>query len=757
MGFERSIRHKILLEWKNHYIAYNELKLFFKPFKTTAKLLLHYFQNSEKLNEIRNLSLEPEEKAQLKGFYFQFREIFSREIEKVNEFLQEQVRILEKEWSLMKSRALLLKTQGSREASAKEFNDLKVIFHLFYLKLGYITEFFKTNEHIIAHTQIKFNTILLIFQDFLSANSAISSINAPKNPMHCTRNELFNRLSKDSSATLYHLLQKARYFYLSVFYLEHQRNAGDAKLKELFRQTQSKLLSSKTFHTLYFFMGIGFVLLLMIILLIYNEGLDPDSDNQAQRMFKYQFPIFRGFLFIVLYLALLAFNVYGWLRNHLNYRGVFGLYKHYSSPAVILKRVLFFSSLWLLTFLVFLIYVTYYKKNNSLLFGFVPVYYLSGINWLLFCLYLFFPSRKIFNGKGRVYIFKLFWKTVFQSCLKVDFPMIFFINQFTSFVLALKDLEYTMCYYISVWLHPENEYPQICLKDSFQVGFVFAFLPLFIRIIQCIRIAYDRKDRKQKKLDIINIFKFVTSGIVTILSLIVGKLSSQHKESYLYIFYLWIGVAGISTVYSYLWDIKMGWGLCQKGYGLLRARLYYNKYVYYLAIVLNFLFRITWMLNISPAIINDVLWRPEFTAFLIGFCEMVRRTIWNFLRLDKEIAFSPQNYRLIPDIRVLLTETSPKNSLERENLAKNSEDFVRSTFSLEDLLMRKGYLGSLDNLLGVKHLDKGNAEEEKENSSVKRESEWNLEGLEDTKRKIQVFEKRIISKSRKNTFLVNEE
>lgn len=758
MGFQKSIRAKILLEWKEAYISYTSLKMFFKPFKTTAKLILEHLSKPKTSHDkisFDNISLNPEEKAQLKGFYVLFKQNFSKEIEKTNSFLKEKVVSSEKEWALIKKKAFSLR---GVDKNIKEFQDFKVVFHLFYLKLGYILSFYHTNEHILAHTQIKFNTLLIIFQDFLFIKPESESINFVENPMKTTKNKLFNQLSKESLRTLNILLQKARHLYLALYYKEYTRYIGDNKLKDLFRQTQHKVLSSKSLYKLYFFLGVGFALLIMIIMLIYNDGLDPDSDDQAQKLFKYHFPIFRGFLFIVLYLALLAFNVYGWLQKQVNYRAVFGFYKHYSIVSMILKRVLFFSSLWLFTFLIFLIYTTYYG-SQSLFLGFLPLYYLSGLNWLFFIIYMFFPSTRYFNGKGRLYTFKIIWKVLAKSWKKVDFSMIFVLNQFTSFVLALKDLEYTMCYYISIWLHPENDYPYTCLHDSFQIGFVFAFIPLFLRIVQCIRIAYDRKNPHQKRLDIVNIFKFVTSGIVTILSLVVSNLQKDDKETYIYVFYIWIFAAMVSTIYSYIWDIKMGWALCEKGYGLLRARMHYNKWIYYFAIFFNFIFRITWMLNISPGIINSVLWRPEFTAFLVGFCEMLRRTIWNFLRLDKETVMFPDSYRLIPNIALLLLENSPMDSLDAQVLNKSNGDFVRSTFSLEDLLMKKGYMSSLDDLLGVKYIEKNKIERAGENEEWEfleknADNEWDREK---TKKEIKVFENKIINKSRKNTFLVSGE
>ena len=156
MGFEKRTHKKILFEWKDHYISYQTLKLFFQPFKTTAKLVLVYLKIHKHQRNNESLAISPEEKAQLQNFYRRFREIFSSEIEKINEFLDFQVKICETEWSLLKSRVSMIKQTSFPENKAESLR-VQLIFHQFYLKLGYITEYYKTNDSIKSHIQVKFN------------------------------------------------------------------------------------------------------------------------------------------------------------------------------------------------------------------------------------------------------------------------------------------------------------------------------------------------------------------------------------------------------------------------------------------------------------------------------------------------------------------------------------------------------------------------------------------------------------------------
>jgi len=50
-----------------------------------------------------------------------------------------------------------------------------------------------------------------------------------------------------------------------------------------------------------------------------------------------------------------------------------------------------------------------------------------------------------------------------------------------------------------------------------------------------------------------------------------------------------------------------------------------------MAISGNLLMRLVWVLSISPDIIPKIT-KPELFSFIIGFIEVFRRAVWNFLR-----------------------------------------------------------------------------------------------------------------------------
>lgn len=69
-------------------------------------------------------------------------------------------------------------------------------------------------------------------------------------------------------------------------------------------------------------------------------------------------------------------------------------------------------------------------------------------------------------------------------------------------------------------------------------------------------------------------------------------------------------------------------------YGLRRARYFYRKELYYIAIVVDLLLRCTWSFKLSPHLdhFNDL----EGGIFLMEILEVFRRWMWIFFRVETE-------------------------------------------------------------------------------------------------------------------------
>ena len=123
--------------------------------------------------------------------------------------------------------------------------------------------------------------------------------------------------------------------------------------------------------------------------------------------------------------------------------------------------------------------------------------------------------------------------------------------------------------------------------------------------------------------DILNCGKYTLSILVAI--------SSYYSSTIAFFGKTWLIIAVTSSCYSYCWDMKMDYGLLQKGknYPLRNHLIYEKKYIYFTAMILNFFGRFAWVLTISPEVVYRFI-RPEFFSMIIYLIEMLRRGMWNF-------------------------------------------------------------------------------------------------------------------------------
>lgn len=95
----------------------------------------------------------------------------------------------------------------------------------------------------------------------------------------------------------------------------------------------------------------------------------------------------------------------------------------------------------------------------------------------------------------------------------------------------------------------------------------------------------------------LNTIKYFISTMVVLFSHIAG---GDRK-----FFDIWIFFAVLSTMYSYVWDLKKDWNLGDTRFGFLREKLLYiNPNYYYGTMVINFGLRCMWVFTLSGAVVN---------------------------------------------------------------------------------------------------------------------------------------------------------
>ncbi|KAF9580553.1 hypothetical protein BGW38_002745 [Lunasporangiospora selenospora] len=116
----------------------------------------------------------------------------------------------------------------------------------------------------------------------------------------------------------------------------------------------------------------------------------------------------------------------------------------------------------------------------------------------------------------------------------------------------------------------------------------------------------------------------------------------------------YILIATTTSIYTFTWDVYMDWGLFRFGkrgggsfgYPFLRQELVYTRpWIYYFAIITDFLGRFSWIARLLPLNINGFI-----LSFTLAFIEVLRRWQWNFFRLENEHLNNCGQFRAIKDI-----------------------------------------------------------------------------------------------------------
>lgn len=257
-------------------------------------------------------------------------------------------------------------------------------------------------------------------------------------------------------------------------------------------------------------------------------------------------------------------------------------------------------------------------------------HYLVLFVWGIFILYLINPFP-IFSFHSRLYGLKIAIKSILAPFLGVTFPVIWMTDQLISLITPFRDFAYTICYYINLTDEGSvNSRSNTCNSAKrFEVVFMVGAIAYFFRIVQCMRQGYD-KGSYFCELEFLNTIKYA-------FSLITLTLSFLWKAGDDTIFNVWIVFACLSTLYSYIWDLKVDWALFEKNspHRFLRKNLCYPYQAYYVIILVNFLLRIVWVGTLSQSIANNAFGSPQIFSLVTGVLEIFRRGIWNMLRVER--------------------------------------------------------------------------------------------------------------------------
>ncbi|CAG2104582.1 unnamed protein product [Medioppia subpectinata] len=285
--------------------------------------------------------------------------------------------------------------------------------------------------------------------------------------------------------------------------------------------------------------------------------------------------LFRGPLMIIVFLFMIGINVYGWRTSGVNHVLIFELDpRDHLSEQHFFEIAAIFAVLWSLSVL------SYLFSPNIL-----------SINANLFPLLLIRVIRAPF--------------------VKVEFADFWLADQLNSIVPVLQDFEFLICYYFNFYTitsHKEFETSSDCCITSTTTDLLIrtfvACLPAWFRFAQCLRRYKD--DRRGLFPHVVNAGKYSTTFFVVIFSTLTVMTTNDYDHSFSNPYFnLWIISMIVNACYTYVWDVKMDWGLFDpnspsKEYPFLREEIVYSSpNYYYFAIIEDLILRFGWTLSVS--------------------------------------------------------------------------------------------------------------------------------------------------------------
>ena len=677
MKFYEKFEKGKIKTWEDFYLNYQIMLKILEPFKHQYRKKLdravpktrYSFALSQ--NSIDNNSLLanyiPDNDFEFSKMDNMFTEQFKEELKKVNHFF------IETFYGSLKQRFHSISEQINHADLINEFEIYEDTFEIaikeVYKEVSLLEEFISLNQEAKEKLLKKYDKYFKYF--FEDEEEKVSHLRKIINDFIENNTELLN--SQDKLREMKDNISKTFIHYFSGKYKKKTHKILKSYLANV------KLTETESFY-LGFFIGLLCFIFIFIIFLAYNYDIDMDRDPD----FKSIFPMFRGFFIVCLYWWILGFNVYFWNKSNISYKVIFKFDNHFSTVIEICKRASFFTFILFASTLIYII-----KRANiplvSNIFMSIPSHILPLICWGTLIFYIFFPFEGIFNYEGRIYLHELFAESMGSFLLKTDFRHVWFIDQMTTFISTMRDMEYTLCYY-AYYDAPLKSIIEHCSKTRGIYLFI-AFFPNMLRILQCLKQIYDTK---KKYPQIYNIIKYFLNIIVACLSFFWPTFPFLHPVWFIFTF--------ISSCYSFAWDIKMDFGLLQKGKNYpLRDKLYYKKkYIYYIISVLDFFFRFLWLITLSPEVINAFI-RPESLSIILSSLEIFRRGMWNLIRVEYKHFEISKEFKVTNDVELPFIKQGVKFINNENNLLNligmNREQKIQ--YELEKIMEEKERRGSI--------------------------------------------------------------
>ncbi|KAG0281227.1 hypothetical protein BGZ95_005832 [Linnemannia exigua] len=323
--------------------------------------------------------------------------------------------------------------------------------------------------------------------------------------------------------------------------------------------------------------------------------------------------VYAGLFLTFLFACLFGINMYVWAKARINYKFIFEFdprdnldYHEYFELPILL--------ILLLTLAVYLDFGS--KLTQHVATAYWPLILMSITVAIIFCplpIAHFTARRWFISSIGRI---------LASGYYRVEFRDFFLADEMNSLSYSIEQFEFAMCAYSEQWSDLS-----------------------WFRFLQCLR---RYRDTLEWFPHLVNAGKYSASLINLFVYFSFRHYGGAHLKT------AWIFVSVLTSCYTFGWDVYMDWGLFRfgkngggaHGHPFLRPELVYSRtWVYYMAIVLDFLGRFSWTARLISMNINVMV-----LSFILAFLEVLRRWQWNFFRLENEHLNNCGQFRAIKDI-----------------------------------------------------------------------------------------------------------
>jgi hypothetical protein len=424
------------------------------------------------------------------------------------------------------------------------------------------------------------------------------------------------------------------------------------------------------------YIGIIFALLVALFAIIYST-----SDISDASYFKASLPTYRALISLNLHMVLWGGCVYAMNRMRVNYAFILQADMSTLVSHSMIHEVAGISSVIVIANMT-LLYFSHLDTDDELGDAVMvstrdahpwgmssPSYLHLALFWSL--LFVIINPMKMVYQRSRFMVLRTLWRVVRAPFVEVHFADFFYADQLCSMGQVLMDFQWSAClYFTGDFVHDEF---QRCEDSITTARWIIPALPYMWRFLQCVRRYKDT----QNKVHLVNGCKYLSSIIAVYTALFAAI--SRGTDSYTALRGIWIVTAVVRTTFTFVWDIFMDWGLGDFSKGApnwgLRERILLPKNMYFFAIIFNFFLRLSWVVAASTDVFGINI-RGEYVKSIVSLVEIVRRSQWNYYRMENEHLNNCGQFRVIDAIPIMI---SPEGALE--NGETEDADVMRAAFN----------------------------------------------------------------------------